>query len=604
MRMRSWLLLTSCLVSLPAQAQMLGIPNTIPSNSILNIQPQASATTDFTSAINSIISKGGVAYLQWTGTPYLVSGTLTYGAGGSIVCDPNVSILVSTTATLLSSSISGGRLQNCKITYAGGVTPNSILALLSGDHFEWIDNTVISAGGIFVNGTNAFANKFTGGLYQQAIGTAISIQNGAYSNVVDGMEFENNVGFGIWSTLGSHSNMLRNNFTHGNGIELIGVTYDSYDNDIITNHVELTGDNCISVSGYANRVIGNKGYHCRFSGIDIYGNMNVVTGNSAVGNGQAHNPSSPYYDPSNMVSYPGIPISAGFGGAAQENVVTGNYIDDDQASPTQAYGWTLGAGYAAWVTNTVYPSGSFVYSNGNIYETPSGGTSGVTAPACTSGTCSDGGVTWTFKSVTPATTREASGNTVADNHVFRYLTAGYVDNTVNHNNTIITEGGFQYYGAGSGAINNTVQSGFQRKIGTNWSVGISVTFGELVYTNVGNTLYRVINAGGTTGAAQPSCSVGTTCTTADTINWLALNAGPLFTIDQVNQQNSGPGNILATPVLTATSPTNVLTFAGAGSPQNVVTAPVGSMYLRSDGSTGSTLYVKETGTGNTGWTAK
>jgi len=43
---------------------------------------------------------------------------------------------------------------------------------------------------------------------------------------------------------------------------------------------------------------------------------------------------------------------------------------------------------------------------------------------------------------------------------------------------------------------------------------------------------------------------------------------------------------------------------GAGSPEGVVTAPVGSLYLRSDGAAATTLYVKESGAGNTGWVAK
>lgn len=45
-------------------------------------------------------------------------------------------------------------------------------------------------------------------------------------------------------------------------------------------------------------------------------------------------------------------------------------------------------------------------------------------------------------------------------------------------------------------------------------------------------------------------------------------------------------------------------FFGTGSPESVVTASVGSLYLRTDGSTTTTLYVKTSGTGNTGWTAK
>lgn len=43
---------------------------------------------------------------------------------------------------------------------------------------------------------------------------------------------------------------------------------------------------------------------------------------------------------------------------------------------------------------------------------------------------------------------------------------------------------------------------------------------------------------------------------------------------------------------------------GSGSPEGAVTANVGSLYLRTDGSTSTTLYVKTSGTGNTGWTAK
>lgn len=41
---------------------------------------------------------------------------------------------------------------------------------------------------------------------------------------------------------------------------------------------------------------------------------------------------------------------------------------------------------------------------------------------------------------------------------------------------------------------------------------------------------------------------------------------------------------------------------GTGSPDTVVTAPVGSIFLRTDGATNVTvLYVKRTGTGNSGW---
>lgn len=44
--------------------------------------------------------------------------------------------------------------------------------------------------------------------------------------------------------------------------------------------------------------------------------------------------------------------------------------------------------------------------------------------------------------------------------------------------------------------------------------------------------------------------------------------------------------------------------SGSGTPEGNVTAPVGSIYSRSDGGAGTSFYVKESGTGNTGWVAK
>ena len=49
---------------------------------------------------------------------------------------------------------------------------------------------------------------------------------------------------------------------------------------------------------------------------------------------------------------------------------------------------------------------------------------------------------------------------------------------------------------------------------------------------------------------------------------------------------------------------NVTVSTGRGTPEGVVSAPIGSMYLREDGGAGSSLYIKESGTSNTGWAAK
>jgi hypothetical protein len=44
--------------------------------------------------------------------------------------------------------------------------------------------------------------------------------------------------------------------------------------------------------------------------------------------------------------------------------------------------------------------------------------------------------------------------------------------------------------------------------------------------------------------------------------------------------------------------------SGTGTPEGAVTAPVGSVFTRTDGGAATTLYVKESGSGNTGWVAK
>jgi hypothetical protein len=42
-------------------------------------------------------------------------------------------------------------------------------------------------------------------------------------------------------------------------------------------------------------------------------------------------------------------------------------------------------------------------------------------------------------------------------------------------------------------------------------------------------------------------------------------------------------------------------FKGAGSPEGVVTASPGAIYLNTSGGSGTTVFAKESGTGNTGW---
>lgn len=48
----------------------------------------------------------------------------------------------------------------------------------------------------------------------------------------------------------------------------------------------------------------------------------------------------------------------------------------------------------------------------------------------------------------------------------------------------------------------------------------------------------------------------------------------------------------------------LVSITAGSSPEGSVTANVGSIHLRTTGGAGTTLYVKESGSGNTGWVAK
>jgi hypothetical protein len=83
--------------------------------------------------------------------------------------------------------------------------------------------------------------------------------------------------------------------------------------------------------------------------------------------------------------------------------------------------------------------------------------------------------------------------------------------------------------------------------------------------------------------------------------------------DEYLELSAAAGTNLIRPQATGTGTASVVRYhtttavfwtSGSGSPESVVTAPVGSLFTRTDGGAATTLYVKETGTGSTGWVAK
>jgi hypothetical protein len=83
--------------------------------------------------------------------------------------------------------------------------------------------------------------------------------------------------------------------------------------------------------------------------------------------------------------------------------------------------------------------------------------------------------------------------------------------------------------------------------------------------------------------------------------------------DEYLELTAASGTNLIRPQATGTGTASVVRYhtttavfwtSGSGSPESVVTAPIGSLYTRTDGGASTTLYVKESGTGSTGWIAK
>lgn len=294
----------------------------------------------------------------------------------------------------------------------------------------------------FYNATNGFAYLRNGAelntiadCHITDIGsTAISIDGTATrrNNILN--NYIEATFFGVWITYGSYENLVQGNRTHSNGLELVGVTYNSHHNRIIGNHAEGTGDNGISVTGYGNTVVGNIAKFNAFNGIHIYGHLNTVSGNTCDGNAQS----------TNGVAYAGIAIQPAWGGQGVHNTVSGNTCTDTQATPTQDYGIRIRVHtYSQWVTGeTTASMGSNLYRQhlNKVYRAQSVGTCGATAPTHTTGTASDGGVDWLFVYQAPTVVGDldAWDNTVVGNLAYGNITADVIDQSGNAN-TVITD---------------------------------------------------------------------------------------------------------------------------------------------------------------------
>ncbi|MCM3411453.1 glycoside hydrolase family 55 protein [Metabacillus litoralis] len=97
---------------------------------------------------------------------------------------------------------------------------------------------------------------------------------------------------------------------------------------------------------------------------------------------------------------------------------TGNIFDGLYFFECSFIGGKYKLNPSTWITGTAYKKGDLVLNNGNIYQSEGDGTSGATAPTHTTGSASDGTVSWAFK--------EAQTNSInkAEKHLFKQGTYG------------------------------------------------------------------------------------------------------------------------------------------------------------------------------------
>ena len=296
---------------------------------------------------------------------------------------------------------------------------------VSGSNDLWFEGIKI------VNPTDGFAVSKSTAIHilrpdiQNSLFQGVNFSNVSGSEIIGGT-FQNGGNFGIILTGNSFGNLIEGNRTTLNAIELIGLTSQSHNNRIIGNHAEGAGDNCISVTGYQNVITGNELIGCAGNGLNLYGSSNVATGNFAKNNAQQAG--------SNPLWRAGFAIQQGFGGTGQQNLMSGNVSDDDQATKTQVYGvWISGPQYAAWAKSVSVKAGQYKTSGLNLYQAAGAGTTGATVPVCISGSCSDGSVTWNFVNAFYLTVL-SDYNTVTGNAVYRSGTQSFLDSATGTHN--------------------------------------------------------------------------------------------------------------------------------------------------------------------------
>lgn len=362
--------------------------------SVRQFGARGDGVSDDSAAFRAAIDSGARRILvPRAASPYLLRATLAPRNGQEIAGEGGIASLAFALKDAAAGFVLAGRagvqLLDLSIRSAA---PGGLLRGIDIDassdctisHGEFIE-----LGGLGVRLRDSRTITIEDSLFRDGRNTAIEI-SGARSaeNAVLRCVFARNRGFGCRLTGGAYNNLVSGCATRErNGIELVGITYDSYANVITRNHAFACGDNGISVTGHGNVVTDNLCERNAFHGIGVYGSSNLILNNQAADNGQASR--------ANNLTYAGFSVIPGWGGLGRGNYFLNNAARDDQPVKTHSFGYKVTPNsYAAWRAGADTTQRQFVVSGTSIYVSTMAGRSGSRPPAHRGGTASDGGVTW------------------------------------------------------------------------------------------------------------------------------------------------------------------------------------------------------------------
>lgn len=430
-------------------------------------------TTDDTAAFASAAASGLTIFVPNTSSFYKITGTISPVSGTVFAgarARPTIKMVSGSVGRIFDfNGVSNAGLQNLTLDGNKAVTPaNSTTVRITSSTRCFVDDCYAlnwpssSTGGLVFSGTanrcRAARNTFDGYAGTGVGLTGASVQ---FIDVVDNEFVSGGTGFGIRVGEGANRFRLSGNFCLTSGIELIGITLGCNYGRVFGNHAEGTGDNGISISGDHTTCFGNVTINNANAGVGVWGSRNTITGNVCVNNNQSLAASH----------WSGVWVDSGFGGFGGYNTIVANATDDNQASPTQYCSVLISSNaYAAWAAGQTITVGLYRFNGLNLYKASSAGTTGSTAPVHTSGTVSDGGVSWDYVNTAQASTGPTR-NTVMGNTPGRNLSGTtFNDSSAWVNNQLY---GYQdiRLNAGTVQIQNLVTSSTGLLTGTLWSSG-------------------------------------------------------------------------------------------------------------------------------------